>query len=49
MLKENVNEEVGLNFISGTGKEHMALLSAVLKLGIGIRFFALTKDGVKEI
>jgi len=41
--------EVALNFISGTGKEHMALLSAVLKLGLGIRLVALTTEGVKEV
>ncbi len=41
--------EVALNLISGTGKEHMAILSAVLKLGLGIRLTALTPDGVKEI
>jgi len=41
--------EVGVNFISGTGKEHMALMSALLQLGIGIRFVALTKDGIGEI
>lgn len=41
--------EVAINIISGEGKEHMALMSAVLKLGFGIKFFALTKDGVKEI
>lgn len=48
-LKDKVKEEVGLNFVSGTGKEHMAMLAAVLKLGVGIRFFALTKEGVKEL
>ncbi|MBR9691988.1 hypothetical protein GOV06_04320 [Candidatus Woesearchaeota archaeon] len=41
--------EVALNLISGTGKEHMAILSAVLKLGLGIRQVALTPDGVKEV
>lgn len=41
--------EVAVNFVSGTGKEHMALMSALLKLGIGIRFIALTKEGVEEI
>ncbi len=41
--------EVGVNFISGTGKEHMALLSAILKIGMGMRFVALTPEGVKEI
>jgi len=27
----------------------MAILSAILKLGLGLRFIALTKDGVKEV
>ena len=49
-LKEKVTgTEVGVNFISGSGKEHMALMSAILKLGVGIRLFALTKDGMEEI
>jgi len=41
--------EVAINFISGSGKEHMAILSALLKLGLGVRLVALTKDGVKEV
>ncbi len=41
--------DTAVNIISGEGKEHMALLSALLQLGVGIRFVALTKDGVKEI
>lgn len=41
--------EVALNFISGTGKEHMAVLSALLKLGLGIRLVTLTPKGVEEI
>jgi len=41
--------DVAVNMISGSGKEHMALLSALLKLGAGIRLIALTKEGVKEI
>ncbi len=41
--------EVAVNLISGTGKEHMAMISALLKLGVGIRFIALTGDGIKEI
>jgi|SRR3989344_4682647 len=49
-LKDKIKgTEVGVNFISGSGKEHMALISALLKLGIGIRLVALTKDGVEEI
>ena len=41
--------EVALNLVSGTGKEHMAVLSAVLKLGLGVRLIALTTEGIKEI
>lgn len=46
---KNLDVEVAVNFVSGEGKEHMALMAALLKLGIGIRFFALTNDGIKEI
>jgi len=38
--------EVALSIASGDGKEHMALISALLSLPVGIRFTALTKDGV---
>jgi len=41
--------EVGLNLVSGSGKEHMAIISALMKLGVGFRLIALTKDGVQEI
>ncbi len=41
--------EVALNLVSGSGKEHMAILSALLKLGLGIRLVAVTKDGIKEL
>ena len=50
VLKSKVkSSEAGVNFISGTGKEHMALMGAVIKLGIGFRLVALTKEGVEEI
>jgi len=48
-LKNKIKEEVAVNIISGAGKEHMAILGAILKLGVGMRFLAVTKDGVKEI
>ncbi len=49
-LKDKIKgTEVAVNLISGEGKEHMALISALLKLGLAIRFVALTKDGIKEI
>ena len=38
--------EVALSIASGTGKEHMALISAILSLPAGIRFTALTKNGI---
>ena len=41
--------EVALNLVSGSGKEHMAILSALLKLGVGIRLMAVTKEGAKEL
>lgn len=49
-LKGKITDlEVALNLVSGTGKEHMAILSALLKLGVGIRLMAVTKEGVKEL
>jgi len=41
--------EVAINFISGAGKEHMALLSAVLKLGVGIRLVATGDNEFLEL
>ena len=38
--------EVALSIASGDGKQHMALISALLSLPVGIRFTALTKDGI---
>lgn len=41
--------EVALSIASGNGKEHMALVSALINLPVGIRFAALTKDGVIDL
>ncbi len=38
--------EVALSIASGEGKEHMALISAILSLPAGIRLVALTKEGI---
>ncbi len=38
--------EVALSIASGEGKQHMALISALLSLPAGIRFSVLTKDGL---
>lgn len=49
-IKDKIKDtEVDVNFVSGTGKEHMALMAALLKIGIGIRLKALTKEGIKEL
>ena len=48
-LDGKLDGEVAVNFVSGTGREHMALVSALLQLGVGIRLIALTKDGVEEV
>ncbi len=41
--------DVGVSIISGSGKEHMAMLSALIQSGAGIRFVAITPEGVQEI
>ncbi|RME53915.1 hypothetical protein D6783_00435 [Candidatus Woesearchaeota archaeon] len=41
--------EVALNISSGTGAQHTALLSALLKLGVGIRLVIPTEGGVDEV
>ena len=48
-LKGKTAHEVAVNLVSGSGKEHMAIFSALIKLGLAFRLVALTKDGVKEI
>ena len=37
--------EIAVNFVSGSGKEHMALLSALQQLGAGIRLVSLDTEG----
>ena len=49
-LKSKIKfNDVAVNLISGTGKEHMALITAVLKLGVGVRFVTEENGKVKEI
>lgn len=38
--------EVALSIASGEGREHMALISALLSVPVGVRFTALTKEGI---
>ncbi|MFH0869779.1 MAG: hypothetical protein V1866_01855 [archaeon] len=47
--KKLFGPEIALNLSSGTGKEHMAILSAVLKQGVGIRFVSFNGNLVEEI
>lgn len=39
--------EVALSLASGNGKEHMALLSALLSIPVGIKMTAFTKKGIE--
>lgn len=49
-LKGKINgTEVALSIASGDGKEHMALISALINLPVGIRFAALTREGVIDL
>ena len=41
--------EVAVTIASGNGKEHMALISALINLPVGIRFAALTRLGVVDL
>ena len=52
-LKENLKgkidgTEVALSIASGNGKEHMAVISSLLKIPAGIKFVALVKEGIIE-
>ena len=41
--------DVALNLSSGNGTEHMAVLSALIKVGCGIRFVSASQTGVEEL
>ena len=41
--------EVAVNIDSGTGKEHTALITALLKLGLAFRFVLLENDKIKDL
>ena len=53
-LKDSLKDKVkmmdtAVNIISGDGKEHMALISSLITLPVGIRFAALTKEGIIDL
>jgi hypothetical protein len=39
--------EVALSLASGTGKEHMAIISALLNIPVGIKITAFTSEGIE--
>jgi len=41
--------EVSISLASGSGKEHMALISALLTIPVGIKLIAYTKKGVEYL
>lgn len=47
-LKDKLKMEAAVNILSGSGKEHMALLSALISMGVGFRL-VIEKDGMKEL
>lgn len=48
-LKGKLSLDVGVNMTSGTGNEHMALLSALLELGVGVRLVYAGESSMREI
>lgn len=48
-LKSKLSLDVGVNMTSGTGNEHMALLSALLELGVGIRLVVAGEASAREV
>ncbi|MBT6774302.1 hypothetical protein HOA91_02930 [Candidatus Woesearchaeota archaeon] len=51
-IKKQINVkdfEVALNLVSGTGKEHMAVLEAVLELGLNFRLVSLKNNQVVSL
>ncbi len=50
-LKDKIEGmEIAVNFVSGDGRDHMALVSALMKMGLGFRLVSLdSESNVKEI
>ena len=49
-LKERIKGmEVAVNFLSGSGKEHMALVAALLQLGVAIHLVHAEERNLEEI
>ncbi len=41
--------EVGVNLDSGTGREHTALIAALIKLGLALRFVVAEGEEIEEV
>lgn len=48
-LKEKISGDVAVNLSSGTGKEHMALISALIAIGVGIRLVIPGENTMQEV
>ena len=49
-LKDQIHDfEIALNFASGSGKEHMALLEAVMEMGLNFRLVSVNNNGQMEV
>jgi len=48
-LNNKLKLDVALNMHSGSGKEHLALISALLKIGVGVRFVAMKDKEMIEV
>ncbi len=45
LLKDKISDfEVAVNFVSGSGKEHMAVLEAVLEMGLNFRLVTVKNN-----
>ncbi|MEK6853327.1 MAG: hypothetical protein AABX64_01460 [Nanoarchaeota archaeon] len=49
-LKDKISDfEIALNLASGSGKEHMAVLEAVMQLGLNFRQITLNRNNVEVL
>ncbi len=48
-LEGKLEGEVAVNFISGGGNEHMALMSVLMQMGVGFRLVVAGDDSFKEM
>jgi hypothetical protein len=48
-LKGIMDTEVALNLTSGTGEEHMTIISAVIKSGLGFRLVTVKENNLIEV